>query len=93
VLSRLLALNLDSFLLLLIFDNGVLQADFLPSVDSLSLRVHNYNNYKADLIHSGSLPAEGFSMKYDPNDEYIAIGCYNGTKTLLAAKDSTRMLK
>ena len=79
----------QSFLLLLTFDNGVFQADCLPSVDHLPLRVHNYNNYKAELTHSGSLPAEGFSMKYDPNDEYIAIGCYNGTKTLLTAKDSS----
>ena len=68
--------------------HGILQADCLPFVDSPSPRVHNYNNYKTELTYSGSLPAEGFSMKYDPSDEYIAIGCYNGTKTLLTAKDS-----
>lgn len=64
--------------------------NFIPdhAYSAYSPSVQNFGNYKTEKVHADILPSEGFSIKYDPSDDFIAIGCYNGTKLLYSAKES-----
>lgn len=51
--------------------------------------IQTYNNYSAKLSHSSLLPSAGFTCKYDPDGDYIAIGCNNGEKILFSTAESS----
>jgi hypothetical protein len=53
-----------------------------PRVNHPTPRIQNFNNYKTNKVFAELLPSEGFSLRYDPSGEFMAIGCYNGTKLL-----------
>lgn len=52
--------------------------------------IQTHNNYSAKLLHSSLLPSAGFTCKYDPDGDYIAIGCNNGEKILFSTAESNR---
>lgn len=45
-----------------------------------------FNDYKASKVDSFSLPSDGFVNRYDPQGNYIAIGCNNGERLLYDQK-------
>ncbi len=46
------------------------------------------NNYQASMEYSSLIPSPGFTNKYDPEGEYIAIGCNGGEKVLYSVAES-----
>ena len=52
-------------------------------------RISNFGDYSCQSIFADTLESEGFSIKYDHDDEFIAVGCYNGTKMIYSVKEST----
>ena len=53
----------------------------------------NHGNANSTPLHSCFLPSEGFTIRFDPGNEYVAIGCNNGTRLLYSIKDSTHRLR
>lgn len=51
------------------------------------------NGYNGKLEFSTVLPSPGFTVKYDPEGEFIAIGCNNGEKVLYSVSESKYLLK
>jgi hypothetical protein len=46
------------------------------------------NNNSAKVVFSSYLPSPGFTTKYDPEGEFIAIGCNSGDKLLYSISES-----
>lgn len=55
--------------------------------------IQSLGSYQCQSLFTDSLESEGFSIKYDPSDEYIAVGCYNGTKIIYSVKESKPPLR
>ena len=52
-----------------------------------------FDNYKAEMLYSHVLPSDGFVNRYDPEGNYIAIGCNNGERLLYCQKESIKYPK
>lgn len=48
------------------------------------------NNNSAKVVFSSYLPSPGFTTKYDPEGEFIAIGCNSGDKLLYSISESKK---
>lgn len=55
---------------------------------SIYQSVKSYDGHNATFRQHCTLPSEGFTTKYDPLNEYIAIGCNNGSKLLFSIAES-----
>ena len=51
-------------------------------------RIKNHQpKYELHEVAGKKLPSEGLVMRYDPCNEYIAIGCKNGTRLIYSVDE------
>ena len=55
--------------------------------------IHCIGSYQCQSLFADSLESEGFSIKYDHSDQYMAVGCYNGTKIIYNVKEGESNLR